>query len=198
MAEASTDGDGAADAPLAVVILAGGDARRMGGGKPLRPLGSQSLLDHAVARAKDWSDRIFVAVRSPEQVGDIGLALLRDVPGIAGPIAGLAAAASVECSLLLTIPCDMPFLPHDLALRLGAGLGQQNAALAVGGGQIHPVCGLWRSAALARLPGYLESGRRSLIGFAETVGFCPVEWPGEAFANINTLDELRTAERRMG
>lgn len=182
----------------AVVILAGGESRRMGGGKPLRLLGGRSLLERALERAKGWSDEVVVAVRHAGQLGEEGAAMLIDPPGLEGPIGGLASALRLKRRVVLTVPCDMPFLPDNLVERLAAALPGHEAALAASGGHVHPVCGLWRTDALARVRGYAASGRRSLIGFAETIGYAAVTWPGDPFFNVNSPEDLAEAEARLG
>ena len=190
---------------LAVVILAGGESLRIGGGKPLRILGERTLLARALEAAKAWSDDVAVSIRDPGQVGDLAVPALVDDSRVAGPVAGLAAALrhTRERSkpFLLTIPCDMPFLPADLVLRLADAVGDDvSAALASSGGHLHPVCALWRSSALDQLPDFLDSGGRSLKGFAEHVGFTAIAWPSVAidpFFNINSEDELGRAEAML-
>lgn len=190
---------------VAAVILAGGEGKRIGGGKPLKMLKGRRLIDLALGQARSWSDAVAIAVREDSQVGAPGAALIHDEPGIEGPlgglIAGLTFARDQGRELLLTIPSDMPFLPPDLLDRLAAALGRHASALASSGGHVHPVCGLWRVSALERTADYVAGGRRSLRGFAETIGCVAVEWPGEAedpFFNINSIDDLAEAERRIG
>lgn len=188
---------------VAAVILAGGEGRRMGGGKPLRRLGGERLIDRAVRQARGWCETVAVAVREPAQVEPLDVALIRDEPAVPGPLGGLVAglrfARTRRAALLLTIPTDMPFLPADLVDRLAAAIGPEGCALAASDGQFHPVCGLWRASALDRVPAYAASGRRSLKGFAESIGYEIVEWPGGAsdpFANVNSAEDLLAAERR--
>lgn len=188
---------------IAIVILAGGEGRRIGGGKPLKLLGGERLIDRAEALARQWSDRVAVAVRAPEQIAGSGLKCVLDEP-IEGPLAGLAAALRFArdegFEAVLTIPADMPFLPADLERRLSAAIGDATAAIAKSGGELHPVCGLWRLSAADALPEYLRSGRRSLKGFAEAIGFHGVEWPNEPndpFRNINSAADLAAAERLL-
>jgi molybdopterin-guanine dinucleotide biosynthesis protein A len=181
----------------AVVILAGGEGRRMGGDKPLRRLGGLSLLDRAVACARSWSDEIAISARSPDQFCGAGLPILLDPPEIGGPLAGLASALQVGRPTVLTIPCDTPFLPEDLPDRLARAMGERAAALPASLGRVHPVCGLWRTDLHIRLQSYAGAGRRSLIGFAESVGYGVAEWPGDPFFNINSPDDLAEAERRL-
>lgn len=183
----------------AVVLLAGGEGRRIGGGKPLRTLGGRTLLDRAMEQARRWSEIVAIAVRDPAQVTSTGVALLIDDPAIGGPLAGLSSALSYTsqqgCDSVLTLPCDCPFLPTDLLERLAAA--RAPAAIACSGGQQHPVCGLWRAEARDALPAYLSTGRRSLGGFAEHVGVVRVGWPEGPFFNVNSSEDLATAEERL-
>lgn len=184
-----------------IVILAGGEGSRMGGGKPLRRLAGETLIERAIATAYRWSDDVRVAVRDAAQVGALEVPLLTDDADIWGPLAGLAsgltAARKAGRSHVLTLPCDMPLLPGDLPERLWQAIGVGEAALAASGGHVHPVCGLWSVRVLDELAGYRAAGRRSLKGLAETVGAVIVEWPDSAFSNVNTPQELAEAERRL-
>jgi len=167
---------------MRIVILAGGAGRRIGGGKPLRMLGGMTLLDRALAMARSWSDEVLIADGTT------------DAPGIEGPLGGVATALA-RGEDILTIPCDMPFLPPDLPERLSAGAAA--AVLAESGGRLHPVCALWRASAAEGLPAYVASGRRSLHGFAESVGYATVSWstePVDPFFNINDEADLKRAE----
>jgi molybdopterin-guanine dinucleotide biosynthesis protein A len=174
---------------MIVVILAGGEGRRIGGGKPRRLLGGEALIDRAVRIARGWSGDVHVAGEAP-----IGVPMIRDDPAIEGPLGGVAAALRLGRDLL-TIPCDMPFLPDDLALRLGNGA--QAATIAESGGRLHPVCALWRARSALGLGDYVASGGRSLRGFAEAVGYEAVAWgaaPIDPFFNINDEEDLARAE----
>ena len=183
------------------VILAGGEGRRIGGAKPLRMLGGERLIDRAVRTARLWSDDLRLALREQGQVLSVDLPVLVDDPDIQGPLAGLRSALhggqEAQRRFVLTIPCDVPFLPRDLAPRLMSGIDDRLAALAASGLNVHPTCALWRVEALDQLPAFLESGRRSLVGFAEAVGFARVEWGEENFFNVNSGADLAEAEARL-
>ena len=169
---------------MRIVILAGGEGRRIGGGKPQRLLGGETLLDRALRRARSWSDEVLVAAR---EGGDIA-----DDPAIEGPLGGVAAALALGGDVL-TIPCDMPFLPDDLPARL---VSDKAVTVAASGGRLYPVCALWTKRALDGLPAYLATGRRSLTGFAEAVGYRAVDWSVDRydyFFNINSLEDIEQA-----
>lgn len=189
---------------IAVAVLAGGEGSRIGGGKPLIKLGDTTLIERAYDRARGWSSSAIISVRSPEQLGSSEMPWIADAAEIDGPLAGLAAALEWACrrgaEALLTIPCDMPFLPDDLPLRLAVEIGEFQAALASSGGELHPVCALWRNAAIYEFADYCASGRRSLRGFAEHVGCAEVEWPSspcDPFFNINGPEDLAVAESML-
>jgi molybdopterin-guanine dinucleotide biosynthesis protein A len=190
---------------IVVAVLAGGKGSRIGGGKPLVKLGGKTLIERAYDRARGWSSTSIIAIRSPEQLGSCQLPWIADAAGIEGPLAGLAAALEWACrqgaEALLTIPCDMPFLPGDLPKRLLGEVGDLGAAVASSGGELHPVCGLWRNEAIYEFPGYCASGRRSLRGFAQFLGFAEVKWQSGAFDpffNINSPEDLAAAEEMLG
>jgi molybdopterin-guanine dinucleotide biosynthesis protein A len=180
------------------VILAGGQGSRIGGEKPSRLLRGQSLLDRAVARARTWSDTVAIAARSADQVHSADCEILVDPPGLEGPLGGLASALGLGGPTVLTIACDMPFLPDDLPGRLVAAIGGHGAALAASNGRVHPVCGLWRTDTIFELQRYASSGRRSLIGFAQSIGYAKVVWEEDFFFNVNTPLDLLEADRRLG
>jgi molybdenum cofactor guanylyltransferase len=192
-------------APIPVVIIAGGQGNRIGGDKTARLLSGHSLLDHMMEKARLYSDQIAVAVgRKADIAGHPDIELLEDDPDINGPIAGLLSALNFGRRqgnpMVLTLPCDTPFLPSDLLAKLVASLGKANVSLARCNGGLHPTCALWRVDAAAQLSAYVAQGRRSLIGFAEAIGYAATDWaadPLDPFFNINTPDDLTKAEEAV-
>lgn len=177
----------------AIVIAAGGDGRRMGGAKPLKPLGDRSLLDHATQWAQAHSDCCAIAVRDAAQVPAAKLATLIDQhPGI-GPVSALASAMRFACeqgrTAVMLIGCDQPFLPQGLPQHLARELGNKAVAMPVSGAKDQPLASLWRinEAALAA---FIAAGGRSLWRLADELGAVRVIWPADQaardpFANIN-------------
>jgi molybdenum cofactor guanylyltransferase len=188
--------------PPLVLILAGGDGSRMGGSKPLRMLNGETLIERAIQKAAAWSDDVRISLREPGQIGQVGLPVVGDAPDLQGPLAGLGAGlrAGLDAGreTLLTLPCDMPFLPADYAARLRDARPPNGACLAGSEGHEHPVCGLWPvSAALDALPAYTALGRHSLRGLAAAIGYSTVWWDGDPFFNVNSAADLAEAERRL-
>ncbi|CAN7533659.1 molybdenum cofactor guanylyltransferase [Phenylobacterium sp. LjRoot225] len=188
---------------LMVAVLAGGEGRRMGGIKALRPFRGAPLVAHALSLARGWSDQVVVAVRDAAQLaGAVEADLTFDRADIPGPLAGLAGALQhardAGADRLFTLPCDMPRLPQTLPAQLAAALGPDDGvALPRIEGELQPTCGLWRVTSLERLPAYRASGQSSLRGFAAACGLAVVDFGPEAaaaFANINSPEDLARLE----
>lgn len=186
----------------AVVILAGGKGRRIGGAKAERRLGGVRMIDRMLRLACGFSPHVAVSVADRDKPDDLEVPLLIDTHPDWGALAGLAAAMDYarSCKLdsIMTLPCDTPFLPEDLLDRLYAGRAPgQAAAIPRSGGRLHYACGLWRTASAKLLNEYAAGGGRSLHGLAERIGFSIVEWPDapiDPFFNINTPADLQHAE----
>jgi len=182
----------------AIVIAAGGEARRMGGNKPARLLAGKRLIDHALAFAMRPGGPVAVSANAP--IAGVDVPHLPDTtPGV-GPISALASsmdfAAAQGCGTVLMIGCDMPFLPADLLPWLLAVLPGYGAALPESGGRLHTMAGLWR-VDQAALADYIAAGGQSLWGFAERAGLVRVSWPEGPFANLNSPADLAAAEARL-
>lgn len=188
-----------------VAILAGGAGSRIGGDKPRRLLCGTRLLDRALAAAHATAAPVILVVRKPEQVEGFGGTVVLDAPGIEGPLAGLLSALTwaleAGCDRVLTLPCDMPFLPDDLSRRLDHALTPDHGvAVAASEGRLHPVCALWRTSAVPTLVQRAGAGRLSLQGLSEAVGRTVVDWSvdgGDPFININTAADLTAAEASL-
>jgi len=187
-------------AEFPTVVLAGGEGRRMGGGKPLRLLKGKPLIALATELARSWSRDIAVTVRDPAQVGSVGAPILVDPEQIPGPLAGLASALNWSACLgydrVLIIPCDAPRLPADLAERLTDALKPgAGAAIPRSQGRLHPACSLWRTTVLDLLKAEVAAGHSSLRNLAERSNCVVVDWvDGAAFANVNTPLDLAEME----
>ncbi|WP_368373117.1 molybdenum cofactor guanylyltransferase MobA [Rubellimicrobium arenae] len=188
--------------PIPAVIVAGGLARRMGGGdKMLRPLGTGTILSEILRRLGPQASPVAInANGDPARFAAFGLIVLPDpVEGRPGPLAGLLAAMEWAERLgareVLSVPGDAPFLPPDLLPRLR----QAGApAIASSGGRDHPVAGLWPSALGAQLRDDLSGGLRRVLDFADRQGARRVVFDlgaggPDPFLNINTPEDLTKA-----
>ena len=183
------------------LILAGGLARRMGGGdKGLRHFRGKAMVAHAIARLAPQVDALIInANQNYEAYEAFGHPVIADaVTGYAGPLAGLhAGLGACATPLLLTVPCDSPFLPLDLVGRLHAALMSTGAQLAVAqtGGRTQPVFALCRRDLLEHLTAYLSGGGRKVDAWYAALDVVEVPFEDEAaFANINTPEELERLE----
>lgn len=183
------------------LILAGGLGRRMGGqDKGLQPFRGKPLAAWSIERLAPQVDRLLVnANQHLENYATFGYPVVSDrIAGFAGPLAGLhSGLLACQTPLLVTAPCDSPFLPTDLVARLREALEAAGAELAVAktGNQPHPVFSLVRREVLDGLTAYLDAGGRKVDAWYAALDVVEVPFADErAFANINTLDELNELE----
>lgn len=179
------------------LILAGGLGRRMGGrDKGLQSFRGQPMAAWAIARLAPQVDALLInANQNVEAYAAFGYPVIPDrIAGFAGPLAGLhSGLLACETPLLVTAPCDSPFLPQDLVARLHVALQAAGADLAVAktGEQPHPVFSLVRREVLDGLTAFLEAGGRKVDAWYAALKVAEVPFADErAFANINTLEEL--------
>lgn len=192
------------------VILAGGLARRLGGGdKGLRQVGGQPVLQRLIDRFAPQVNRLILnANGDPARFTGFGLTVISDsLPDHPGPLAGVLAALdwAVSCApgteWVVTAPGDAPFLPRNLVSRLHAGrclLGAE-IACAASGGRTHPVAALW-PVSLRRVlrQAVADDGLRKVQVFMDRYARANVEWPTvpvDLFFNINTSNDLAEADR---
>ena len=181
------------------IVLAGGQGRRMGGvDKGLQLLHGKPMVAEVIARLAPQVDEILInANQNPEAYARFGYRVVPDaVGGFAGPLAGLHAGMSAASHpLVLTVPCDSPFLPPDLFFRLHKNMGEKDLAVAKTGDQPHPVFALVRSAVLKNLENFLAGGGRKIDAWYASLEVIEVSFDDEAdaFRNINTPEELKSA-----
>jgi molybdopterin-guanine dinucleotide biosynthesis protein A len=181
------------------IVLAGGQGRRMGTvDKGLQLLHGRPMVAHVLARlAPQVAELIINANQNLAAYGGFGHRVVPDaIGGFAGPLAGLhAGLGSAGHPLVLTAPCDSPFLPLDLASRLERELGKHDLAVAKTGDQPHPVFSLVRISVRDHLSHFLSSGGRKIDAWYATLDVIEVPFDDEAdaFRNINTREELDSA-----
>lgn len=196
--------------PTLGLVLAGGLARRMGGGdKALIRIGGAPILERVLARlAPACAQAILNANGDPARFAAFTLPIVPDnVPDFAGPLAGVlagldwAAEHRPDLQWVASAPADCPFLPCDLVARLHAARAAQRTPLAcaTSGGRRHPVVGLWPVALRDQLREALtKEGLRKIEAWTERHGVALAEWPAEPvdpFFNVNAPEDVAAAER---
>jgi molybdenum cofactor guanylyltransferase len=192
------------------MVLAGGLARRMGGGdKALIRIGSEAILDRVLAVLRGKCEPIILnANGDPARFARYGLPVIADsVPDFAGPLAGIlagldwAATHAPGAEWVVSVPGDCPFLPPDLVDRLHATRAEAGTPLACArsGDWRHPVVGLWRVDLRNDLRHALtvEDLRKIEIWTARH-GIAIASWPDQPidpFFNVNTPDDVAMANR---
>ena len=191
------------------LILAGGLARRMGGGdKTLIRVGEKTILERAIAAlAPQCAGLLINANGDVSRFSGFGIPIIADdIAGFAGPLAGIQAglewvAANAPASQwVLSVPGDCPFLPRDLVSRLHAARVAERRPLACAksGEWRHPVVGLWGIGLRDDLRQALGAGLRKVEAWTEKHGVALAEWPAEPvdpFFNVNTPEDAAEAER---
>lgn len=200
------------------VILAGGQATRMGGGdKTLLELGSRPILAHVIDRLTPQVAGLALnANGDPARFARFGLPVLPDgIPGFAGPLAGVLTgldwAAARGADRIVTVAGDTPFFPRDLVRRLQeaatgmthplvlaatpADPDMQTKSKSRSGLIRHPTFGLWPVALRDDLRDALRGGLRKVVLWTQTHDGREAlfDTPGDPFFNVNTPGDLARA-----
>jgi molybdenum cofactor guanylyltransferase len=182
---------------VAALILAGGGARRLGGGdKPLLRLAGRSMIEHIITALKTRHIAIS-ANGDPDRFAALNVPVLGDGDfagegPLAGVLAGLEWAAALGADALLTVPGDTPFIPRRLAVALAPP-----PACAASNGRAHHLVALWPLTCRDDLRRLLSTpGRRDIAHFASAIGmrridFAVTKW--DPFLNVNTPEDLALA-----
>jgi molybdopterin-guanine dinucleotide biosynthesis protein A len=194
------------------VLLAGGLARRMGGGdKPLRLIDGRPILDRVIERLRPQvAGLVLNANGDPARFASYSLPVVADsIPDYAGPLAGILAGLDwtaqhrPECALIVSVATDAPFLPADLVARMTAAMAAESAdlACAASGGQAHPVIGLWPVRLREQLRHALvDEGIRKVDVWTTRYRLATVAFsdrPVDPFFNANRPGDLDEAARLL-
>ena len=197
------------------VILAGGLARRMGGGdKSLLSLGASSrVLDQVIARLGAQVDQMVLnANGDPARFDEFGLPVVADsLDGFLGPLAGVLAgldyAAEHGFDHIVSVAADTPFFPADLVSALGSASSHMDVPIALAATNIeggktvrHPTFGLWPVALREDLRSALQDGLRKVVLWTDQHGAETHVFESgdiDPFFNINTPEDLELANKIM-
>jgi molybdopterin-guanine dinucleotide biosynthesis protein A len=197
--------------PIVGVILAGGQAARLGGGdKGLREVGGRTIMARVIERVQPQVDVLVLnANGDPARFAVYGLPVVPDtVPGSMGPLAGVLAglawaeANRPQARYIATVPADGPFVPRDLVQRLADKLLAEDAELATAasGVQTYPVVGLWPVRLRQALHDALTTERVQKVDawtkrYCRAIAAFPAD-PVDPFFNANTPEQLAEAEQQ--
>ncbi|MHA6265301.1 molybdenum cofactor guanylyltransferase MobA [uncultured Aliiroseovarius sp.] len=197
------------------IILAGGQATRMGGGdKGLLPLGDGTLLSQVIDRLSPQVDQMALnANGDAARFATFGMPVLPDsIEGFAGPLAGVLAgldwAADHGATHVVSAAADTPFFPHDLVARLQSAAHEADTQIALAatmdvdrGPMRQPTFGLWPVALRDDLRAALHDGLRKVVQWTDRHGAALAVFdpdPIDPFFNVNTPDDLTLAQQLVG
>ena len=188
---------------LTAIILAGGHGSRMGGlDKGLVLFDNNPLISYAINAVNPHVSEIIISAnRSISQYEQFGYKVIKDeMVGGLGPLAGIyTGLLNCKTEYLISIPCDTPFLPDNLATNLINSVNEKNCNGAIpytklnsGKKLFHPTVMLLRTELKKSLANYLNNGGRKIKIWTDAENFCEVLFDNERhFENLNTLDDLK-------
>ena len=184
---------------ISAVILAGGQAKRMGGvDKGLQPLQGKPLFQFIYDRLHLQVEHISVNANRNQAIYAVaGLPVFGDnIEGFQGPLSGiLTALERADTDFVLFVPCDSPFFPDNLLEKLKSAVVFRGVSIAYvhDGEREHPTFCLMARSLKEKLAAYLATGERRMLQFMRQNGAVSVDFSENkaAFTNINTLDELQ-------
>lgn len=183
---------------ISAVILSGGRATRMGGlDKGLVNLNGKPLVKHVIERIQPQVDELFInANRELDTYKSFGISVFTDEQAdFIGPLAGFYVGLSqARHPYLLTVPCDSPYLPMNIANRLYRELTELNVDIAVAKSEsnVHPVISLCRTSTLPSLVTAIQAGERKVSAWQKSLSYSEVTFDdcADAFTNLNTLQDV--------
>ncbi len=187
------------------VILAGGQSRRMDGNdKGLLLLNKRAMIEYVIETLSPQVDKVLISAnRNQDDYGRFGHAVIADqIEGYVGPLAGMASAIQAcDSEYILSVPCDGPWVPSDLAKRLSTQLLKEDASLSTAhdGERLQPVFALIHRKLLPSILSYLKSGERRLGYWVRQQNPALTDFSDqpEVFFNVNSPTELKAAETHL-
>jgi molybdopterin-guanine dinucleotide biosynthesis protein A len=175
-----------------LLLLAGGESRRMGRSKALLPVGEVTLIEWMASRLGREFEHLLVSARDERQLPEsLRAHLVSDLRPGAGPLAGIESGlAATPYDVLVAVACDMPAVGVELSRRLVAASEGRDAAVPRVAGRPEPTCAAYRRSAAAPISALLDAGRRRA---ADALHELDVRWlddePAAQFANLNTPED---------
>ncbi len=187
------------------VILAGGEARRMGGNdKGLVRVAGRPMIEYIIDALQPQVDRLLInANRNHDVYEKYGYGVIADeLEGFNGPLAGMASCMrAAETGYIVTLPCDSPYVPPDMVARLYRQLVNDDADISVAtdGNRLQPVYSLMKCSLLDSLLACLDSGERKIDRWYARHRMTEADFSDvpETFINANTPEDIARIEDRF-
>lgn len=187
------------------VILAGGEARRMGGNdKGLIQVAGRPMIEFILEAFRPQVTALLInANRNRERYEKYGFRVIADeLEGFNGPLAGMASGMrNAETEYMATLPCDSPYVPDDLVARLYRSLVEVDADISVAhnGERLQPVYSLMKCSLLQSLLAYLNSGERKIDRWYARHRMTETDFSDvpETFINANTPEDIAEIEKTL-
>lgn len=183
-----------------LLLLAGGESRRMGRPKALLPVGGVTLAEWQLARLAPGFAQVGVAAGTLELPASLRPLALADLHPGAGPLAAIEAGLAASAhDVMVVVACDLPGAGPELLRRLCAAAAGHAAAVPRLNGLPQPTCAAYRPQAAAPIRRALDEGRRQARAVLSEldVRWLDGEEPGQ-FENLNTPADYERFLGRIG
>ncbi len=185
-------------------ILAGGEARRMGGqDKGLIMLNGKPMIEYVIDNLKNQVGKLLInANRNHDKYSEYGFEIVSDeLSGYCGPLAGMVSSLNkIETPYMVTVPCDSPFIADDLVKRLITTLESGNADICVAhnGERIQPVFCMLKKELISSMNDFLSKGERKIDKWFNQHSLAIADFSDtpNTFDNFNTPEDLELAEKK--
>ena len=177
-----------------LLVLAGGESRRMGRPKAWLEVGETNLLRWMVERLGPAFSEVVVSFAEPEQLEElVPYRLVFDRKKAAGPLAGIEAGlAAARHEVMFAVACDMPYVTREVAEMAVAAARRCDAAMPRVGGRPEPICAAYRRSALPAVTAALESGRLKAADVADGLDVTWLEGlDPDLFRSLNTREDYQ-------
>lgn len=184
-----------------LLVLAGGQSRRMGRPKPWIEVGNTVLIRYVVDRLAGAFSELMVSFSEPEQMEQlIPYRVVFDRKRHAGPLAGLEVGLlAAHNQVVFAVACDMPYVERSTAEIAVAAAGSSDAAIPRHDGLFEPVCGAYRKTALPAISGALDMGNYVAHDVVEHLDVTWLEDLDPAqFESLNTPADLERFHATLG
>ncbi len=176
-----------------LLVLAGGESRRMGRPKPWLPVGETTLLRYVADRLAPTFEEVIVSFAEPEQLeGHVPYRVVFDRKPAGGPLSGVEAGLLVaHHEVVFVVACDMPYVTVSLAELAVAAARTADAAIPRHDGRVEPACAAYRTTALPAIIAALDAGRLRAADVADQLDVTWLEGvDADQFRSLNTPEDL--------